>query len=374
MNKFDVIIVGGGLAGLTAALDLTKRGFTVLVFEKQRYPHHKVCGEYVSNEIQPYLEHLGVFLDQANAVVIDTFQLSTVKGKSLKVKLPIGGKGISRHAFDYLLYKNAISKGVTFVFENVDSIAFKNGAFTVKSGLSETYMSTLVIGAYGKRSSLDKQLHRGFIQDKSSWLGVKAHYKLDSFPDNLVALHNFRGGYGGLSKTETGVINFCYLVSYESFKQEKKVVDFNKNVLVKNPFLATFLKEAIPLFDQPLSIAQISFQPKKAVENHVLMCGDTASLIHPLCGNGMAMAMHSSKIACEIIQNYMDGIYDRTYMEKEYQKQWTAVFKRRLWAGKQLQKIMLREDLSNFAMGTVAKSPRLLKSIISKTHGKPVIC
>lgn len=374
MNKFDVIIVGGGLAGLTAALDLTKRGFAVLVFEKQQYPHHKVCGEYVSNEIQPYLEHLGVFLDQAKAVAIDTFQLSTVKGKSLKVKLPIGGKGISRHAFDYLLYQNAISKGVTFLFENVESIAFKNDVFTVKSGLSDTYISTLVIGAYGKRSNLDKQLQRSFIQEKSSWLGVKAHYKLDGFPDNLVALHNFRGGYGGLSKTETGVINFCYLVSYESFKQEKKVADFNKNVLIKNPFLATFLKEATPLFSQPLSIAQISFQPKKAVENHVLMCGDTASLIHPLCGNGMAMAMHSSKIACEIIQNYMDGICDRTHMEKEYQKQWTAVFKRRLWAGKQLQKIMLREDLSNFAMGTVAKSPRLLKSIISKTHGKPVIC
>ena len=101
VKQYDVIIIGGGLAGLTAALHLTKENYHVLVLEKHRYPHHKVCGEYVSNEIKPYLQHLGISLSKE--VAIDSLLISTVKGKSLEVKLPLGGMGISRYHLDLLL-------------------------------------------------------------------------------------------------------------------------------------------------------------------------------------------------------------------------------------------------------------------------------
>ncbi|MEL6917975.1 MAG: FAD-dependent oxidoreductase [Bacteroidota bacterium] len=209
---YDVIIVGGGLAGLTAALHLAQKNHDVLVFEKQSYPHHKVCGEYVSNEIIAYLDSLGISLSSAGAVSIDTLQLTTVSGKSLHVKLPLGGSGISRFAFDELLYKKALALDIPFVFQSVHNVTYKNDVFTV-TGNNTSYTSRIVIGAYGKRDYLDKQLNRSFIQRKSSWLGVKAHYRYDDFPKNLVALHNFRGGYGGLSMTETGAINFCLKLS-----------------------------------------------------------------------------------------------------------------------------------------------------------------
>ena len=56
----DVIIIGGGLAGLTNAIHLSKLGKKVLLIEKNEYPKHKVCGEYISNEVLPYLEFLGL--------------------------------------------------------------------------------------------------------------------------------------------------------------------------------------------------------------------------------------------------------------------------------------------------------------------------
>ena len=59
-NKYDVLIIGGGLSGLTCALHLSKANCKVLLIEKQKYPHHIVCGEYVSNEVIPYLKWLGV--------------------------------------------------------------------------------------------------------------------------------------------------------------------------------------------------------------------------------------------------------------------------------------------------------------------------
>ncbi len=374
-NSYDVIIVGGGLAGLTAAIHLSLENHSVLVLEKQPYPHHKVCGEYVSYEVAPYLEKLGVNLIEHGAVFIDTFQLSTVSGNLLEVGLPQGGYGISRYAFDDILYKRASECGVDFVFRNVTSVSFQNNDFEVFISSIESYTSSIVVGAYGKRTVLDKQLKRKFIQQKSSWLGVKCHYRIDDFPDNLVALHNFNGGYGGLSKTETGDVNFCYLASYDSFKSFKNVTEFNKHVVSRNLYISKFLDNAIPIFEKPLSIAQISFHEKKPVEEHVIMCGDTAGLIHPLCGNGMAMAIHSAKIASDLIAEFFSNkTFSRKQLEKEYTKSWGTVFKKRLWMGRQFQRLMLNAKMFNLLLVIVGKSPRLLKFLIKQTHGKPLVC
>jgi len=372
---YDVCIVGGGLAGLTAAIHLSQEEHSVLVLEKKTYPHHKVCGEYVSNEIIPYLEKLGISMSVSGAVQIDNLTLSTASGKSTRTKLPLGGIGISRYNFDNLLYQKALDNDVQFAFESVVSINYADDSFQVSTENDKTYTSKITIGAYGKRSALDKQLQRDFIKQKSGWLGVKAHYEFDEFQENQVALHNFKGGYGGLSKTETGAVNFCYLASYKSFQKEKNVTNFNERVVAKNPFLNEFLSKAKPIFDEPLTIAQISFEQKKSVENHMLMCGDTAGLIHPLCGNGMAMAIHSAKIACEHIHSYLkDKGYNRIQLENDYEKAWNSAFKQRLWMGRQLQSLLLNEKMSNLALKAVTTSPVLLRRLIKSTHGKPIQC
>ncbi|MEO9890961.1 NAD(P)/FAD-dependent oxidoreductase [Aurantibacter sp.] len=372
MKKYDIIIVGGGLAGLTAAIDSKLKGHTVLVIEKKAYPHHKVCGEYVSNEVLPYLNSLGIFLDKYGAMNINTMQFSTVAGDAVSTHLPLGGVGISRYAFDNILYKKATNLGVKFCFQSALSIQFENAQFEVATDQKGIYTSSIVIGAYGKRSTLDKQLKRDFIQHKSAWLAVKAHYKY-AFPSNLVALHNFKGGYGGLSKVESGAVNFCYLANYADFQKEKNIDNFNKNVVSKNPFLASFLKNAEPLFEEPLTIAQISFNSKKAVESEVLMCGDTAGLIHPLCGNGMSMAIHAAKIASELIHKFLaDKNYSRIQLNEDYQKEWNFTFRQRLWVGRRVQSILMNQTLSNVALSTAVKSPQILRTLIERTHGKPI--
>ena len=370
---YDTGIIGGGLAGLTAAIHLTQQNKRVAVFESKQYPHHKVCGEYVSNEIVPYLKCLDIAI--ANGVDIDTLHFSTQKGNSIATKLPLGGFGMSRFALDELLYKKAVDLKVTFVFEAVRSVVFKEDSFDIETDSGLVVSSKTAIGAYGKRSHLDKKLERNFMAKKSSWLGVKAHYQHPDFQDNVVALHNFKGGYGGLSKTETGAVNFCYLVHYETFKELKDIERFNESIVSENPFLKEFLAEARPVFEQALSIAQISFEKKEAVTNHVLMCGDTAGLIHPLCGNGMAMAIHSAKIASELLCSYLeDPNIDRNSLETAYKKQWKDAFGYRLWIGRKLQWILLHDTLANLVMGIVSKSPKLLRFLIKQTHGKPIKC
>lgn len=78
-QQFDVIIIGGGLAGLTSSIHIAKNNFSVLLIEKNSYPKHKVCGEYVSNEVLPYLEYLGFDPFEFGAKRITNFELTTHK-------------------------------------------------------------------------------------------------------------------------------------------------------------------------------------------------------------------------------------------------------------------------------------------------------
>jgi flavin-dependent dehydrogenase len=229
-----------------------------------------------------------------------------------------------------------------------------------------------VIGAFGKRANIDLTLNRNFIQHKSPWLAVKAHYS-GEFPNDVVGLHNFKGGYCGVSKVEKGMINICYLVHYDEFKEFKNINDFQNLVVKQNPHLCEIFENATLLFEKPLTISQISFEEKLAVENHILMIGDTAGLIHPLCGNGMAMAIHSAKIVSELVISYFNkNIKTRIELENKYQEKWNSNFKWRIKIGRVLSEILLNPKLSGNLLHIVLLFPFLLNCIIKKTHGKPI--
>ncbi|SHG23969.1 Dehydrogenase (flavoprotein) [Flavobacterium segetis] len=372
MTKKSVIIVGGGLAGLTTAIHLSKMGLKIVLIEKNEYPKHKVCGEYISNEVLPYLSFLDLKISDLHPTAITDMEFSTVSGKIIESTLPLGGFGISRYTLDQYLFKKAVENGCTIIKDTVESIIFKNDIFTITTSNNNVHDSKIVIGAFGKRSNIDQQLSRTFMQKQSHWLAVKAHYS-GNFPKDLVGLHNFKGGYCGVSKVENDTINICYLADYKTFKKYKNIDDYQENVVFKNPHLKSVFSHSKLLFQKPLTISQVSFEKKQAVENHILMIGDTAGLIHPLCGNGMAMAIHSAKIVSElVIQYYNDQIKTRNELENKYIEQWNFNFELRLKMGRLLSSILQKPKLSSILMRILIAFPLLLPLIIKKTHGKPI--
>ena len=369
----DILIIGGGLAGLTAGIHLAQKNLRVILIEKHAYPQHKVCGEYVSNEVLPYLEQLGISIDEANPARLERFLFSTVSDGTITSDLPLGGFGLSRYTLDNLLYKKALLAGVAIMQDRVVDVQFADDSFTVITANEQRYTAKIVIGAYGKRSSLDKRLEREFSRKSSPWVGVKAHYRAD-FPADLVALHNFDGGYCGLCQVEDNIVNACYLASYNSFKQYKSVDVFQQRVLNQNPFLRNFFADAVPVFDKPLTISQISFDKKRPVENHILMSGDTAGVIHPLCGNGMAMAIHSAKLASELILEYFASTsQNRTMLEREYTTTWNHFFKKRLATGRIVQSLLQRPSIASVLLRSLRASPGLLPLLIKQTHGELLV-
>lgn len=371
-RKYDAIIIGGGLAGLTSAIHLAIYGHSVLLIEKNNYPKHKVCGEYVSNEVLPYLNYLGLDPFKFGAKKISKFELTTHNNKKISSNLPLGGFGMSRYELDFQLYQLALKNDVEVCQDSVTDVQFKSDFFQVSTKGNIDFQSKITIGAFGKRSNLDVTFKRKFIQKKSPYLGVKTHVT-GEFPEEKVALHNFKGGYCGVSKVENNHINLCYITNFKTFKKYKNLEAFQEEVLFKNQALKDIFNNSKPEFEKPLTISQISFETKNPVENHMIMCGDTAGMIHPLCGNGMGMAIRSSQLASELIIDYLEGKFrTRKELEQKYSNLWQKTFRLRLKVGHTIAYLFRQDWLAPKLLTTLRLFPVLVPFIIKLTHGKPI--
>jgi len=365
----DAIIIGGGMAGLISSILLKSSGFEVTLFEKKSYPFHRVCGEYISNEVIPFLKRIGCYPEELEPSIISHFKLTAPNGNSAEMKLDLGGFGISRYSFDQWLVKKAINAGVEVLTETpIKSIDYNENHFQV-SGSDFTASSRIVIGAFGKRSILDNLLHRPSFKKRSPYIGVKYHCSFDN-NDHEIALHNFEGGYCGVLTVENQTVNVCYLMERKLIKKYGSIHEVERSVIQKNPHLNDLFRNAEFHWDQPQVINEISFARKELIYNHVLMAGDAAGMVTPLSGNGMALAIHSAKIVTEEINKFLHGQVSRKDLELNYEKKWKDSFNKRLWFGRQIQSLFGNPRLSNVAVQIVKNIPLVSTFLMQRTHGK----
>lgn len=368
---YDVAIIGGGLGGLTLSIQLAKQGRKVLLLEKESYPYHKVCGEYIAMESFEFLENCGVPLSTMGLPRIDRLQLSAPNGNSLFHRLNPGGFGISRFTLDHLLAKLAKENGVHLLeMCRVDEVKFEANKFIISSQKGQ-FTSDFAFGSYGKKSNLDVKLRRNFTLEKKqgskNYIGVKYHIQYPHAED-LIALHNFEDGYCGISKVDNERWCLCYLTSAANLKANgNSIAEMEENVLKRNPLLKEIWNNATFLYQSPLTISQVRFEPKTQIENHLVMLGDAAGLITPLCGNGMSMSMKASSIIAQLLP---DHTQTRTQFELEYRKHWNSAFNLRISAGRTFQSMFGSSQITNAVVATLKAMPFLISPLVSLTHGK----
>jgi flavin-dependent dehydrogenase len=362
-----IVIVGGGLAGLVCA-NLLSQSAKVVLLEKKQYPSHRVCGEYISNETIPFLKRNGLYPNFLELPSIRQLWLTSVNGQKAEIDLGLGGFGISRFQLDHFLYQKAKEKGVA-VFENCEAtqITFQDELFEIET-TNRKFTADVVIGSFGKRSRLDKTLQRNFIQKKSPYVGIKYHIRTQH-PNHVIALHNFKDGYCGISNIEEGKSTLCYLTHRNNVRQFKSIAEMERQVLFKNPYLKKIFSESEFLYEKPETINEISFETKGPIGQHLLMSGDAAGMITPLCGNGMALAIHSAKVVSELVHQFLQGAINRSQLENQYAQQWRALFAKRLWAGRQIQNLFGSEWASNIAVNLARYTPSIAQFLVKQTHG-----
>ncbi|RYZ23200.1 MAG: FAD-dependent oxidoreductase [Chitinophagaceae bacterium] len=377
-RSYDVAVIGGGLAGLSAALLLARAGHRTVLFEKGSYPAHKVCGEYVSHESWSFLQHLGIPLEDLDLPSIDRLVLTAPNGAAFRTRLALGGFGISRYRLDALLADAARNAGVTLFEESRVEEVREGSGFLLrvrhKSGERVEYNVRACCGAWGKKSNLDVQGKRAFLEEQDrrlgNFIGVKYHVEAD-WPPNEIGLHNFPGGYCGISQVEEGRYCVCYLAHAPALRDRGgSLPRFEQEVLSVNPHLKKIFSESRVLAPFPVTIAQVSFASKKRVEGGVLMLGDAAGMISPLCGNGMSIALHTGKIAAELLGEHLHGRLRRDDLETAYDRAWRRLFGPRLWRGRLLQRFFGGTHTSNAFVGLFRALPALAGPVIRSTHGE----
>lgn len=370
----NIIIVGAGLAGMSCGLLLNKFGHSVTILERKTFPFHKVCGEYVSNEVLPFLNYLGVAIEECGPSRLTRFKITTPAGKEFEMPLDLGGFGLSRYRFDQLLYERAIVCGIEFkTGTKVTDIKFIGNSFHVELADHTVLPADLVVGAYGKRSNLDQKLQRRFFYNRSPYMGVKYHVRTD-FPTDLIQLDTFSGGYSGVCKIEDDKYSLCYLSRTENLRQHQSIAEMERKVLFQNRFLRK-LYEGAEFLPQPTEVInQVTFEQKPVVENHILFCGDSAGMISPLCGNGMAMAIHSGKILAETVDGHLKndaGLQKRAELEHSYRRAWQRQFQSRIYTGQVVQRFFLKPWLAEVGLRTFKTFSGVAVHLMKKSHGRP---
>jgi flavin-dependent dehydrogenase len=371
VNRYDIAIVGGGLAGLSLAIQMQRVGVNTVLFEKEQYPFHRVCGEYISMESYDFIEQLGVPLSSMNLPRIQKLTVTAPNGLALHRPLKLGGFGISRYLLDAQLASQARNAGVTLI-ENCKVMDVDHHSIYTSQGLFE---ANLIVGTWGKRSRMDASLVRHFLEPKqrtlSDYVGIKYHVQAN-LPEDTIALHNFKNGYCGISKVENDTYCMCYLVKGSELKNAGgSIQKMEETVLKQNPHLKHHFEQFPSLYEKPLAISQISFESKTLIEQKIIMAGDAAGLITPLCGNGMSMALHASKLLASELQQYFQQhqTFDETF--GNYANQWKHQFANRLRAGRWIQSVFGNPILTTLTLSCLKPFPKAVDYLIRQTHGKP---
>jgi len=372
-KSFDCAIIGGGLAGLTLAIQLADLGRSVVLFEKEKYPFNKVCGEYISMESHGFLQRLGIDFTSIDIPYITELKVSSPNGNSFVRKLDLGGFGISRYTLDSQLAQLAAKKGV-ILFENtkVNDVVREHDSFIVKTN-GHDYTARIACGAFGKRSSIERSIRLNNSKPNGrgkNYVAVKHHVKTD-LPSSRIELHNFKNGYCGISKVDGDKYCLCYLTDSENLaKSGNSIKLMEKNILMLNPFLKKYFTEAEFLYNDPVTISQVTFRKKSQVKNGIILLGDAAGTIAPLCGNGMSMAMRASYIAAFLIADFLDERISREQLCIQYQDIWNKHFSKRIKVGEKIQYLFGKNYLTNSSIGLLKTFPLLADKLISMTHGE----
>ncbi len=377
---FDAIIIGGGLAGCSAAIELAKHDHHVALIEADSYPRAKVCGEFLSPESVKLFSKLD-FLDNLYGLYptkINTVRITGTQNIEWRSKFPEPAIGISRYSLDEGLVNHAKSYGVT-VYTNTratDITGCFDEGFTVIAQSSEgqvTFTSQSVIVAHGKHSNLDRKLERNFSRKGSNtYIGIKQHFQGKALFEHI-DLHTFPGGYCGISQVEDDRTNVCMLVNDAIFKnvtedRGKSVDHFIDWICDQNREFAEWITPAIPLYPKWLTIGGVTLTAKPPIEDDILFVGDASGMVAPLAGDGMAMALHSGMIVAEALHDYLQCQIDAQIMKLRYKQTWQRTFQSRLRLSRFLQSFMLRQPILKPGLQLLNTFPALGDWLIANTR------
>lgn len=293
------LVVGGGLAGAAAAIRLRLAGRKAMLWERERGPHHKICGEFLSREGLVHLSALGIDAEALGAVPITNMRLVGARHVASS-RLGFTARSITRRTLDEALLTRAAELGAD-VRRGVSARGLESeGVLLSAHGDMRPAAAILATGKHNLRG-----LPRPADGTIDHLVGFKTYWRLSPAQRGELAGHTelilFRGGYAGLQMVEREMANLCFLVTPDRHAAcggvfESLIADLGSEV----PHLARRLEAAVPLLDRPLAISGVPYgflMPQGGRVAGLWPVGDQAGVIPSFTGMGMSLALHGAALA-----------------------------------------------------------------------------
>lgn len=378
--EFEIVIIGGGPAGSTAAIYLSKAGLKVALFEMKEFPREVLCGEFISFEVYEVLNELNLWEEflSYKPNIINNVSIVGPTGKQLKSPLNFSGYGLKRSMFDNMLLKKAMDSGACiFQPAKVTDVQKENRQFKIiyyYNGQSYNTSANKVIAAYGKQNFLDKKFSRSFTENKSHFNGIKFHLPEDYIKDlnkDEIKIFSYDNFYCGVNFVNDNIGTICMLENHSKTETPPKNL-LKKFFYYKNDFSELSLSVPEEKWDlmKVYGCGNIFFGNRKIVENGIFYIGDAAHVIAPLAGDGIAMALQSGKLISEIITDQKILHLSDSKTKKLYIKSWNRKFKKRIMTASIIQKIIFNNYFKTIIFYLISFFPSILKYLIGATRNK----
>lgn len=332
--NYDVVIVGAGPAGSTAAKNLAENGLKVLILDKATFPRDKPCGGGLPTRVMKRFPYIEPFIDSFSYA-------TTMYSSSLRYKFDFVREKpfllmVLRQKFDHDLLKLAQQAGAEFQGgKSVVDVLVQHDKAVLMLEDGQSIETQMVVGCDGMHSVVaqkttlckkleviciclvqeqpltTKQLLSFFTKKKITYLFIKAQGV---------------AGYGWVfPKKNTVNIGIGEFQSAISKARPKKPLKETYEA-----FISTLKEKKLLPDDFPVENLRGATLPIFPLENtygdRVLLCGDAAGFINPITGEGIYYAMASGQIAAQVI---VEGLKANDFSKKflsQYQNQWIADF------------------------------------------------
>ncbi len=306
-----VTIVGGGLAGLTLGIGLRQRGVPVTVWEAGSYPRHRVCGEFISGRGQASLERLGLPEGPLAAAACSAVSAAFFDGRTMIAARPLPKAALCVSRF-------FLDEALALEFRRLGGELRAGARWTGDYGVG-------TVRAAGRRVEPVSHALRLF--------GLKVHARGVALDADL-EIHVLSAGYVGLCRLPGGEVNICGL-----FRSAAPVPDLAQrwHEWLGGPVgSALHSRMAGAQFDDDsfCSVAGLGLRPQLATERAQWCVGDALTMIPPMTGNGMSMALESAELAVTPLMMFSRGELAWADAQRGFSRSCDYIFARRLrWAG-----------------------------------------
>jgi menaquinone-9 beta-reductase len=379
----EVVVVGGGPAGASAAIRLARRGIDVCVLDRARFPRAKPCGEFLSPGATPILEELGVreAIEAAGALRLERVRIDA-HGAVVELGFPSGegappwGYSLSRHALDSILLDAARAAGARVLEEaRVDEVRLETAHAVVAArgpdGEPLAIEGRLVIGAGGRNCPVARALgvqrrdRRGRFDLLAHWSGrpedPEAPPAGGTAREGPVCELRVRGDrYVALAPIEGGRWNVNCVVPRSALRAETDTDALYRRVTGFRPAPAAGPAEDVVASDVT------AIGTTRATVDRALLIGDAALFLDPFTGQGIYLALRSAALAAAVVPDALAHEAGRERLAP-YESCRHAEFTARRRVSRALQAVLFRERTARAVVRALSRDAGLALDLAAAT-------